>query len=158
MICCLGRWDSSEGEVQNKFCYILQNKNQKNYWGATGPHGRPPVDTPLNNKVIIPKFFLSKVQWWFLKVFSSFTPLTFHFLSVQITLIVWVFCAKTFERKISLRHGRLISLFLLLIVLWSMLEAFFHNGFNLKFLNFDGQYWQLRQYPQKFAASEVFKN
>ena len=33
--------DGSKGEVQNKFCYILQNKNQKNYWGAPGPLGFP---------------------------------------------------------------------------------------------------------------------
>ena len=38
--------DGSKGEVQNKFCYILQNKNQKNYWGDPDPLG-PPVDTPL---------------------------------------------------------------------------------------------------------------
>ena len=33
--------DGSKGEVQNKFCYILQNKNQKNYWAAQGAPGFP---------------------------------------------------------------------------------------------------------------------
>ena len=37
--------------MQSKFCYILQNKNQKNYWGARGPLA-PPVDTPLSEKVL----------------------------------------------------------------------------------------------------------
>ena len=29
--------DGSKGEVQNKFCYILQNKNHKNYLGGARP-------------------------------------------------------------------------------------------------------------------------
>ena len=38
--------DGSKGEVQNKFCYILQNKNQKNYWVARAPRALT-VDKPL---------------------------------------------------------------------------------------------------------------
>ena len=38
--------DLSRGEVQNKFCYILQNKNHKNCWGGLAPLA-PLVDTPL---------------------------------------------------------------------------------------------------------------
>ena len=33
--------DGNKGEVQNKFCYIFQNKNQKIYWGSPGPHWPP---------------------------------------------------------------------------------------------------------------------
>ena len=35
--------DGSKGEVQNKYCYILQNKNQKNYWKGLGSLPPPPT-------------------------------------------------------------------------------------------------------------------
>ena len=38
--------DGSKGEVQNKFCYILQNKNQKNYLGGGGERSGPPWSPP----------------------------------------------------------------------------------------------------------------
>ena len=48
--------DDSKGEVQNKFCYIFQNKNQKNYWGAPGPLAPPSRYAPVIDVWQVPNY------------------------------------------------------------------------------------------------------
>ena len=69
--------DGNKGKVQNKLCYILQNKNQKIIAGrgAADPPG-PLVDTPLYNKIFLRYSSLSVARSLsiFLKSFISVAP------------------------------------------------------------------------------------
>ena len=69
--------DGSKFKVQNKFCYILQNKNQKIIAGGGGtePPG-PLVDTTLYNKIFLRYSSLSVARSLsiLLKSFISVAP------------------------------------------------------------------------------------